>query len=160
MLVNVMSFDYDLDFIGCKATTHNLSNGPVDETAIVVYDRQDGSDPRIDFDANPAHYTAEDIAAHQQRFIALLHQLVEEYQYRLVRYLIYLTGRRDYVDDIVQDTWLRLSMVLPPSVEADIGWCWAESHSRTSNQDSGRLCALVSAPPMRSVSTVLAQTNP
>ena len=40
MLVNVMSFDYDLDFAGCKATTHNLSNGPVDELAIVVYDRR------------------------------------------------------------------------------------------------------------------------
>jgi RNA polymerase sigma-70 factor, ECF subfamily len=44
----------------------------------------------------------------RHRDIALLHQLVEEYQYRLVRYLIYLTGRRDYVDDIVQDTWLRV----------------------------------------------------
>ena len=76
MLVNVMSFDYDLNFTGCKATTHNLSNGPVDEFAIAVYDRQDGSDPRIDFDANPAHYTPEEVAAHQQRFIALLHQLV------------------------------------------------------------------------------------
>ena len=76
LLVNVMSFDYDLNFTGCKATTHNLSNGPVDEFAIVVYDRQDGSDPRIDFDANPAHYTREEVAAHQQRFIALLQQLV------------------------------------------------------------------------------------
>ncbi len=76
LLVNVMSFDYDLKFTGCKATTHNLSNGPVDEFAIVVYDRQDGSDPRIDFDANPAHYTREEVAAHQQRFIALLQQLV------------------------------------------------------------------------------------
>ena len=76
LLVNVMSFDYDLNFVGCKATTHNLSNGPVDEFAIVVYDRQDGSDSRIDFDANPAHYTREEVATHQQRFIALLHQLV------------------------------------------------------------------------------------
>ena len=76
LLVNVMSFDYDLNFTACQATTHNLSNGPVDEFAIVVYDRQDGSDPRIDFDANPAHYTREEVAAHQQRFIALLQQLV------------------------------------------------------------------------------------
>ncbi|MFL6311057.1 MAG: amino acid adenylation domain-containing protein [Terriglobales bacterium] len=76
LLVNVMSFDYDLNFTGCKATTHNLSNGPVEEFAIVVYDRQDGSDPRIDFDANPAHYTREEVAAHQQRFISLLQQLV------------------------------------------------------------------------------------
>ena len=76
LLVNVMSFDYDLDFTGCKVTTHNLSNGPVDEFAIAVYDRRDGSDLRIDFDANPAHYSPEEVAVHQQRFIALLHQLV------------------------------------------------------------------------------------
>ena len=76
MLVNVMSFDYGLNFSGCKATTHNLSNGPVDEFAIVVYDRQDGSAPRIDLDANPAHYSREEVAAHQRRFVALLHQLV------------------------------------------------------------------------------------
>ena len=76
LLVNVMSFDYDLNFSGCKATTHNLSNGPVDEFAIAVYDRQDGSRPRIDFDANPAHYTQDEVAAHQQRFITLLQQVV------------------------------------------------------------------------------------
>src|SRR6476660_983451 len=44
----------------------------------------------------------------RRRDVVLLYQLVEEYQYRLVRYLIYLTGRRDYVDDIVQETWLRV----------------------------------------------------
>jgi RNA polymerase sigma-70 factor (ECF subfamily) len=44
----------------------------------------------------------------RRRELALLDQLVEQYQYRLVRYLIYLTGRRDLVDDIVQETWLRV----------------------------------------------------
>jgi RNA polymerase sigma-70 factor (ECF subfamily) len=44
----------------------------------------------------------------RQRDIALLHALVEQYQYRLVRYLIYLLGRRDPVDDLVQETWLRV----------------------------------------------------
>jgi RNA polymerase sigma-70 factor (ECF subfamily) len=34
--------------------------------------------------------------------------LVVEYQFRLVRYLIYLLGRRDFVDDLVQETWLRV----------------------------------------------------
>ena len=34
--------------------------------------------------------------------------LVGHYQYRLVRYLIYLLGRRDEVDDLVQETWLRV----------------------------------------------------
>jgi RNA polymerase sigma-70 factor (ECF subfamily) len=44
----------------------------------------------------------------RQRDIALLHALVAQYQYRLVRYLIHLTGRRDAVDDLVQETWLRV----------------------------------------------------
>jgi RNA polymerase sigma-70 factor (ECF subfamily) len=44
----------------------------------------------------------------RRRDVALLHELVEQYQYRLVRYLVYLTGRRDYVDDMVQETWLRV----------------------------------------------------
>jgi RNA polymerase sigma-70 factor (ECF subfamily) len=44
----------------------------------------------------------------RQRDVALLHTLVEQYQYRLVRYLIYLLGRRDLVDDLVQETWLRV----------------------------------------------------
>ena len=42
------------------------------------------------------------------RDLLLLHALVEQYQYRLVRYLIYLLGRRDEVDDLVQETWLRV----------------------------------------------------
>jgi RNA polymerase sigma-70 factor (ECF subfamily) len=35
-------------------------------------------------------------------------ELVERYQYRLVRYLIYLTGRRERVEDWVQETWVRV----------------------------------------------------
>ena len=44
----------------------------------------------------------------RHRDVALLHELVVEYQFRLVRYLIYLLGRRDPVDDLVQETWLRV----------------------------------------------------
>ncbi len=40
--------------------------------------------------------------------VVTLEALVEQYQYRLVRYLIYLLGRRDGVDDLVQETWLRV----------------------------------------------------
>jgi RNA polymerase sigma-70 factor (ECF subfamily) len=42
------------------------------------------------------------------RDVALIHQLVEHYQLRLVRYLIYFTGRREHVEDLVQETWLRV----------------------------------------------------
>jgi RNA polymerase sigma-70 factor, ECF subfamily len=44
----------------------------------------------------------------RQRDVILLQALVEQYQYRLVRYLIYLLGRRDDVDDLVQETWVRV----------------------------------------------------
>ena len=44
----------------------------------------------------------------RQRDVVVLESLVERYQYRLVRYLIYLLGRRDEVDDLVQETWLRV----------------------------------------------------
>ena len=44
----------------------------------------------------------------RQRDVALLQALVGQYQYRLVRYFTYLLGRRDAVDDLVQETWLRV----------------------------------------------------
>jgi len=44
----------------------------------------------------------------RQRDVALLQALVQEYQYRLVRYFIFLLGTRDAVDDLVQETWLRV----------------------------------------------------
>jgi RNA polymerase sigma-70 factor (ECF subfamily) len=44
----------------------------------------------------------------RQGDVVLLEALVEQYQYRLVRYLVSLLGRRDGVDDFVQETWLRV----------------------------------------------------
>lgn len=44
----------------------------------------------------------------RQRDVALLQALVGQYQYRLVRYLTYFLGRREPVDDLVQETWLRV----------------------------------------------------
>ena len=44
----------------------------------------------------------------RRRDVALLHKLVECYQYRLTRYLIYLTGRREMAEDLFQETWLRV----------------------------------------------------
>jgi RNA polymerase sigma-70 factor, ECF subfamily len=44
----------------------------------------------------------------RQRDVAVIETLVEQYQYRLVRYLVSLLGRRDGVDDFAQETWLRV----------------------------------------------------
>lgn len=70
--INLMPFDYGLDFAGARGTTHNLSAGPVDDLSINVYDRTDGSRLRIDVDANPEVYSESDIKLHQQRILQLL----------------------------------------------------------------------------------------
>jgi RNA polymerase sigma-70 factor (ECF subfamily) len=38
----------------------------------------------------------------------LLDRLIEQYQHRLLRYLLFLTGRRDVAEDLFQETWMRV----------------------------------------------------
>ena len=44
----------------------------------------------------------------RERDMQLLADLVERCQHRLVRYLLYLTGRREYAEDLAQETWVRV----------------------------------------------------
>ena len=44
----------------------------------------------------------------RERDMELLADLVGRYQQRLVRYLLYLTGRREYAEDLAQETWIRV----------------------------------------------------
>ncbi|MGW8700653.1 amino acid adenylation domain-containing protein [Streptomyces eurythermus] len=74
-LVNIMPFDYGVDFAGAPARARNLSAGPVDDLTVNVYDRADGRGLRIDHDGNPALYEDTDLAAHQERFLHLVDRL-------------------------------------------------------------------------------------
>ncbi|WP_414637857.1 RNA polymerase sigma factor [Alloacidobacterium sp.] len=38
----------------------------------------------------------------------LLDELIVQYQHRLLRYLLYLTGNREVAEDLFQDTWMRV----------------------------------------------------
>lgn len=38
----------------------------------------------------------------------LLDRLIEVYQHRLLRYLLFLTGRREVAEDLFQETWMRV----------------------------------------------------
>ncbi len=40
----------------------------------------------------------------------LLDELIVQYQHRLLRYLLYLTGNREVAEDLFQDTWMRVLM--------------------------------------------------
>jgi len=38
----------------------------------------------------------------------LLDRLIEQYQHRLLRYLVYLSGNLDLAEDLFQETWIRV----------------------------------------------------
>ena len=38
----------------------------------------------------------------------LLDRLIETYQHRLLRYLLFLTGKRETAEDLFQETWMRV----------------------------------------------------
>ena len=44
----------------------------------------------------------------QKRDPELLDRLIEQYQYRLFRYLVHLTASRERAEDFFQETWLRV----------------------------------------------------
>jgi RNA polymerase sigma-70 factor, ECF subfamily len=44
----------------------------------------------------------------QQRDPDLLDRLIEQYQYRLFRYLVYVTGDKARAEDFFQETWIRV----------------------------------------------------
>jgi len=44
----------------------------------------------------------------QKRDPDLLDRLIEQYQYRLFRYLVYVTGDRERAEDFFQETWIRV----------------------------------------------------
>src|SRR5881296_1073221 len=63
----------------------------------------------ISFSATPMGDEAKSIARGlQKRDPDLLDRLIEQYQYRLFRYLIYVTGNKERAEDFFQDTWIRV----------------------------------------------------
>ncbi|MET9255602.1 amino acid adenylation domain-containing protein [Streptomyces sp. NPDC003717] len=74
-LVNVMPFDYGVDFAGAPARARNLSAGPVEDLTVNIYDRADGRGLALDHDGNPALYEDADLAAHQRRYLHLVDRL-------------------------------------------------------------------------------------
>src|SRR6202022_4986167 len=44
----------------------------------------------------------------RERDMQVVAGLVERCQHRLVRYLLYLTGRRECAEDLAQETWVRV----------------------------------------------------
>ncbi|EJL78409.1 amino acid adenylation enzyme/thioester reductase family protein [Variovorax sp. CF313] len=77
-VVNVEPFDYDFRFAGHAAKPRNLSNGTAEDLGIFLYERGNGQDLQIDFDANPAVHTAQALADHQRRLLAFMAAVIQQ----------------------------------------------------------------------------------
>ncbi|MEU0127148.1 amino acid adenylation domain-containing protein [Streptomyces sp. NPDC006289] len=77
VVVNIMGYDYDLDFAGSPAPSRVLSIGPVDDVSLFVSERAEGKGPLIGFDANPALYHPEDVRLLQQALVSFLSALAD-----------------------------------------------------------------------------------
>ncbi|GGV23521.1 hypothetical protein GCM10010495_43840 [Kitasatospora herbaricolor] len=76
-VLNLVPFSHDLRFGEHPATAGHLTGGVVEDLTITVRPGPSGSGLRIDFDANPALYTAAELADHQERFLLLLERLAD-----------------------------------------------------------------------------------
>lgn len=75
MIVNVMPYNYGMLFGDCEATTYNLSNGPVNDISVAIYDRMTDGSMQIAFDLNPDLYrqgSGRDIAGHFMNIVRWL----------------------------------------------------------------------------------------
>ncbi|GMU05482.1 myxochelin non-ribosomal peptide synthetase MxcG [Corallococcus caeni] len=77
-VVNIMPFDYALDFAGVPGTAHNISAGPVEDLSFGFHARSGGTGLRMDLDANPACYTEAALEEHQRGFLHLLESLLAQ----------------------------------------------------------------------------------
>ncbi|MFG3044995.1 amino acid adenylation domain-containing protein [Streptomyces sp. NPDC048241] len=72
VVVNIMGFEYGLDFGGSPATSRLLSIGPVDDVSLFVSERSEGQGPLIGFDTNPELYHPDDVRLHQHAVVSFL----------------------------------------------------------------------------------------
>ncbi len=73
--VNLVLGDYTLEFAGAPATVTNLAGGPVDDMSLIVDARCADGGVDLVLEANPELYSPDTVAAHAERFTALVRGL-------------------------------------------------------------------------------------
>ncbi|MEU2361292.1 amino acid adenylation domain-containing protein [Streptomyces noursei] len=73
--VNIMAFDYDVTFAGCRTFAHNLSTGPIDDLAVNVYDRGEDGAVAFGFEIDAARCGSDELSAQQRHFVRLVEDL-------------------------------------------------------------------------------------
>ncbi|MFD8705383.1 amino acid adenylation domain-containing protein, partial [Kitasatospora sp. NPDC059648] len=77
LIVNVMAFNSRPSFAGHPASVHHFVSGSTTDLAVWVFDYRDGNPPLLRLHGSPEAYGDGDLAAHQQRLLALLDTLAD-----------------------------------------------------------------------------------
>ncbi|MFJ9852283.1 non-ribosomal peptide synthase/polyketide synthase [Streptomyces sp. NPDC101150] len=72
LIVNIMAFNSRPSFAGYPASVHHFVSGSTTDLAVWVFDYRDGNPPLLRLHGSPEAYGDDDLAAHQQRLLALL----------------------------------------------------------------------------------------
>ncbi|MFC8935836.1 non-ribosomal peptide synthase/polyketide synthase, partial [Rhodococcus sp. NPDC057135] len=70
--INIMNFHPEVVLGSVTGRFHVLSTGPVEDLSVNIYPSASGEAPRIDFEANPHLYDADDLGVHVRRYVDLL----------------------------------------------------------------------------------------
>ncbi|MFD6426708.1 condensation domain-containing protein, partial [Streptomyces sp. NPDC060198] len=77
LIVNIMAFNARPSFAGHPASVHHFVSGSTTDLALWVFDYRDGNPPLLRLHGAPEAYGDDDLAAHQQRLLALLDAVAE-----------------------------------------------------------------------------------
>ncbi|MFD0904252.1 amino acid adenylation domain-containing protein, partial [Actinomadura sediminis] len=116
-VINIMAFDYRLDFAGLPARSHAITTGPIDDLSINIYDNSDGTGMRIDFEAHPGLYTEAEVGAHQDRYVRFLRALGDADPATPLRDVPFLD---DAERGLVLHEWNDTSAPVAPAVVPDL----------------------------------------
>ncbi|MGI8332310.1 amino acid adenylation domain-containing protein [Actinomadura scrupuli] len=116
-VINIMAFDYNVDFGGGRGQMHALTTGPVEDLSINVYDNIDGRGVRIDFEAHPDLYTDDETTGHHRRYIRFLKALAEADPGRPIGAIPVLDGT-DL--DLLLHGWNDTALEVPPATVPEL----------------------------------------
>ncbi|MDH6108607.1 amino acid adenylation domain-containing protein/non-ribosomal peptide synthase protein (TIGR01720 family) [Kitasatospora sp. MAP12-44] len=120
--LNIVMLDQVLDFGGSRATVANLAGGPVEDLSIVVDARAGDSALAIEFAGNPGRYDARALAAHQDRFLAVLDGLADDPERQVGRVEAVIGAEREQV----LTAWNATAIEVPATTLAELFEAQAE----------------------------------
>ncbi|MET7851640.1 amino acid adenylation domain-containing protein, partial [Streptomyces avermitilis] len=78
-MINVIPYEYGAGFAGYPAQVHNVSLRQMEDLIILVFDRPDGSDISVDFNAHTDLYGDPELTGHHRRYLSFLSRMARAF---------------------------------------------------------------------------------